>query len=94
MVRPLGLGLVTGVGALILAMGLSLGLTLASGVHIVIPGIFESWPGNAPDGSPQLRFLPHPAGMGVALLLWTGTIALLSVRFAKSRRQAVRDAKA
>ncbi|MBP5800857.1 MULTISPECIES: hypothetical protein [Microbacterium] len=86
-------GIFTGIIALALVMVVSLALTFANGADVVIPGIFESWSGAAPDGTPQLRFLPNFAGMGVVLLVWTAVITLLFVYLAKPRsRASVADA--
>ncbi|MFC6357138.1 hypothetical protein [Luethyella okanaganae] len=87
-------GIFTGIIALALAMVVSLALTFTNGAEVVIPGIFESWPGSAPNGSPQLRFLPNFAGMGIALIAWTAVITLLFVYLAKPRRRAAEGAKA
>lgn len=81
-------GIFTGIIALALVMVVSLTFTFTNGAEVVIPGIFESWPGTAPNGTPQLRFLPNFVGMGIALLVWTSAIALLFVSLAKPRGRA------
>jgi hypothetical protein len=84
-------GIFTGIIALALVMVVSLTLTFAGGANVVIPGIFESWSGSAPDGTPQIRFLPNFAGLGVALLVWTAVITLICVSLARPRRRASAD---
>lgn len=78
------LGLFTGTIGLVLACTICLIVAFQTGGDAALPGVFEASFVTV-DGLPELRFLPNPAGMGVALAVWSVACGILGAGLRRRR---------
>lgn len=79
-------GLALGVAVVFLAVVGAVAFAYATGVDVIIPGVFEGW-FTQENGLPALNFRPNGIGIIVAVVVIAVLFALLRLR--RRRRDAV-----